>query len=230
MDINKNEVESISSGENLLEKNERQNEKGVDTYNTNINEKQNQIIEFIDNYEVEYVPKTKKRVYWIDFLRIFASYFVILTHACLRGTYAKFKTYNWKILASYNSVGASTSVPYFIMISGILFLNPKKKITFKMVFSKYVLRMFKAYVFWILYYALVDPIIVNGSKVQFKYLLNNVINYFFNSYGHLWYLNFVFGLYIATPVFKLITPDRKVTWYYIFIVLSSYLYQMLIIY
>jgi len=217
--INNSEVASVSSKDNLLAKNEKQNENVVENNinNTSINEKQNQIIEVNDNKEVENVPKKKKRVYWIDFLRIFASYVVILTHACLRGVRPKFFSYNWKVLISYNSVSASTAVPYFIMISGILFLNPKKKITIKTVFSKYVLRMFKAYVFWILFYALIDPLIVNGTKVQFKDLLKNIIDYFCNSYGHLWYLNFVFGLYMATPVFKLITPDRQITWYFILI-------------
>ncbi|KAG4098686.1 hypothetical protein H8356DRAFT_1424246 [Neocallimastix lanati (nom. inval.)] len=144
---------------------------------------QSQTIEINDKTEVENIPTKKKE--------IFACYLVIFTHACLRGTKVKFATYEWKVLVSYNSITAYTC----------WYTNFKsyEKITIKTIFSKYILRMFKAYVFWILCYAVVDPFILKKSS------------------GYLWYLNFTIGLYMATPIFKIIVSDRIVTWYLIIV-------------
>ncbi|ORX64313.1 hypothetical protein BCR32DRAFT_287175 [Anaeromyces robustus] len=160
--------------------------------------------------------KPNKRLYWVDVLRIIACYLVILTHSC--GHFLekeKVGKRNFKILYFYNSL-ARPCVPLFIMISGIFFLNPKKKISYKQVFTKYVFRILKCYIFWSFYYNVIENYLIyynSNTKIDknaFKYMLGATIT----GNGHaLWYLNFVIGLYISTPIFKAITEDRSLTIY-----------------
>ncbi|ORX88070.1 hypothetical protein BCR32DRAFT_288823 [Anaeromyces robustus] len=156
-----------------------------------------------------------KRVLWADCLRIYACFLVILTHVC--GYYTNelvFNTYNWYVIKAYNGL-SRPCVPFFVMISGMFFLKPSKKITLKQMYSKYILRIFKSYVFWSLFYNIINNhIIVNKFPPEFnKEILNDIYVNTILGYGHLWYLPFCIGLYMVTPILKLIIPDRKMTWY-----------------
>jgi len=201
-----NESDSLLSDENepMIPKNENQLEDEPITPN------------------VEEIVKPKpKRVYWVDLLRVFACYLVIMTHSSkkfIKG-FPKVGTYDWKMLTAYNAL-ARPCVPFFIMISGIFFLNPNKKITIKQIFSKYVFRILKGYFFWSIYYNVIERyFIYYNPNVHLdmnlvKYALTRIIL----GGGHaLWYLNFVIGLYICTPIIKKITSDREIAWYAVII-------------
>ncbi|ORX59953.1 hypothetical protein BCR36DRAFT_342110 [Piromyces finnis] len=159
----------------------------------------------------------KKREYWMDALRVYANYLVVLTHTANTRS-LKFGSKHYFISVFYNCF-SRTCVPLFIMISGILFLNPKKELSCKTMFSKYIFRIFKSYLFWTVYYNVFEENI-------FKYIYNNkdfhnykktisstILNTLVSNHNHLWYLNFVIGLYMVTPIIKKITPDRHITWY-----------------
>lgn len=71
------------------------------------------------------VKNQRKRIYWLDALRVFACYLVIITHST--GHFINKNDINKNetlVMHIYHNL-ARPCVPYFIMISGVFFLNPK---------------------------------------------------------------------------------------------------------
>ena len=79
------------------------------------------------------------------------------------------------------------AVPIFVMISGALFLQ--RDIPTKIIYTKYILKLSVAYIFWSLIYSL-----YYGGNLS-----RHVIN-FINSTFHLWFIPMIIGLYIAYPI------------------------------
>jgi len=168
--------------------------------------------------QIDIETKTKnntkpKRVYWVDWLRIFASILVVYIHVSYmymdRG---KVKSDKWNNI--HNSLPRHC-VPMFVMISGIFFLNPEKELTFKKLYKKYLLHIVKSLFFWAAYYAIVDNLIIrNRSKITFdKKLIKNTIDQMIEPCDHFWYLHFVIGLYVATSIYRCMTKERNIAWY-----------------
>jgi len=172
-------------------------------------------------------PK-KERQYWIDALRILASYMVVLVHS---SSYAIFEvpifTLNWYGLMFWDAM-SRTCVPLFVMISGILFLNPEKEITVSKIFKKYISRIVKTLIFWNAFYGTVVKYQVNAFKTGYKFTVD-IIPDFFNDviYGkfHMWYLYMCIGLYMITPLLRPITKDKRALKY--FVILSMTVVQVL---
>jgi len=159
----------------------------------------------------------KERIYWVEWLRILASILVVYNHCtgiCLIGKEYKFGKYNWKVLFFQNSLCRSC-VPFFLMISGMFLLDPKKKKkSFKLMVTKYFYRIFKCYVFWSLYYNLFNEYVINVYNVKYtwnkelvKKTIMNIIKA--NSCGHMWYLKLIMCLYLVTPILRSILYKRK---------------------
>jgi len=171
----------------------------------------------IPKMEKENQGKKKERLYWVDFLRVLACFLVVMDHCSIKYLEPKPKlgTFNWKVLCVYNAI-SRPCVPFYIMISGVFFLNPKKVITFKQIYSKYVFRIFKSFLFWSIFYNVIERFVIYyNPKYKFtKEVVLYTVRRIILGGGHaLWYLNFVIGLYILTPIFKVITQHRDVTWY-----------------
>jgi surface polysaccharide O-acyltransferase-like enzyme len=158
----------------------------------------------------------KERIYWIDALRIFANFLVIFIHCTgvdLKPT--PFKSTNWKIFHFYNNM-LKPCVPLFIMISGVLFLDPKRPITVSSLYKKSIPRLVRSYLFWSSYYSVVDEMFINIRNVRYhfsKTLVRDTVKKIILGGGHLWYVNFCIGLYMMTPIFRELIPNRKVAWY-----------------
>ncbi|ORX39514.1 hypothetical protein BCR36DRAFT_262053, partial [Piromyces finnis] len=162
---------------------------------------------------------SKKRVYWIDWLRVLACYLVVFLHCSFFYVNIDVKTFNGMVLSIYYGLPLGC-VPLFILISGSLFLNPKKKIPLKVLYGKYIRRLFISLVFWSLYYNLINEYIVNVGKKEHHFNLEECKTAITGivlgkNGGHLWYLFFVIGLYILTPIYKCITEKRDVAWYFV---------------
>jgi len=169
--------------------------------------------------------KVSKRVYWVDCLRIFASYIVVVTHASCYNIKRKYNSWEFHVALTYHG-STRACVPFFIMISGIFFLKPTKKITYKQIFTKYVFRILKCYIFWSIFYSLVYYHFIYNEFNIFKdrEILTDVIKKSLLGTDHLWYLNFVMGLYITTPIFRAITADRSLAIYTV--IISSIAFQI----
>jgi len=187
----------------------------------------NENVDSSDNIEINVISpenqilqqkRESNRIYWIDCLRIYACYIVVITHASWYFLNRQEGTWQ-QTVANFYQGSTRACVPFFIMISGIFFLKPTKNLPYKVIFTKYIYRIFKCYIFWCIFYALVYRHFIYA---EFSFLFNkkdliDTIRFCLLGSDHLWYLNFVMGLYILTPIYRAITADRDLAKYTVLI-------------
>lgn len=163
--------------------------------------------------------KEKKRIVWIDLLRVIGVFGVLLIHV-VSNTINTFgglssNAYTFYVFIHYFS---SFAVPLFVMISGMMFLG-KRDLTYKEMFKKYLLKIILIILVIGTMMILMEEIFINKNvsldllKKVFMRLIEGDI------WAHMWYLYLVLGLYLLTPVFTLITNNIKEKEYRIFLVI-----------
>lgn len=146
--------------------------------------------------------RNSSRIAYLDNLRAIAAFVVVLVHVAAQNWYSvDISSLTWMIFNLFDSAGRWV-VPVFVMVSGVVFLN--KTTPVKVIFTKYVLRLVTAYVFWSLVYAVAE-----GGDTQ-TILMNILLGHF-----HMWFIPMMIGLYLCIPVYKKITEDDSVTRYFI---------------
>jgi surface polysaccharide O-acyltransferase-like enzyme len=150
------------------------------------------------------------RIVYVDILRIFATFSVVLLHVAA-GNWgnAVISSFDWKVFNFYDSL-VRFGVPIFVMVSGMFLLNPNKKISYKDIYSKYILRIVIAFISWSLLYAIYNNLI-NYDTFDYDVFIRSFI---FGHY-HMWYLYMIVGLYIITPLIRNIAHDKKATEYFL---------------
>lgn len=118
----------------------------------------------------------KEKTVYIDLLRIVACFFVIVIHTASQYWYDTSPLdFEWKVLNFYDCF-SRCAVPIFFMISGALFLN-KKEISIKSLFKKNILHLINSYIFWVLFYIIVDAPTL-----------------------HFWFVPVMIGVYFLIPI------------------------------
>lgn len=104
------------------------------------------------------------------------------------------------------------AVPVFAMITGYFMLDSKKELPIKKLFSKYILRLVIALVFWSLFYALTlyGPIYPFGAQES-----------------HFWYVSMCIGLYLSMPILRLVAQHKNVLAFFCWTWLGLMLYQFM---
>lgn len=137
---------------------------------------------------------TKRRLE-LDVLRVLASFFVVVIHV-ISGKWLGLpaNTLSWQAINALQNL-VHTAIPIFVMISGANFLQ--KECSLKILFRKYVLRLFLIYIVWGALYA-IDTVSlpelftlpgIKGFAVQClkgKY--------------HLWFLPYMICAYLTLPL------------------------------
>lgn len=142
------------------------------------------------------------RNYSIDVLRILACVAVILAHIVgvpiMRGQ-ALPGTFDFNLCLFLIGI-RRWGVSVFMMITGFFMLDPKKELPLKRLYSKNVLRMLTALIFWSAVYALVlhKPFYPLGSQES-----------------HFWYLGMIIGVYLAVPILRNITANPALMKYFL---------------
>ena len=145
-------------------------------------------------------------IYYLDYLRIFCSFFVILIHVSSNYYYnSALHSYKWKIAFYYNAL-SRFSVPNFFMISGSLFLN--RDLSYKIIFIKYIKNIFIHLILWSIIYSLINTKV---STLNIKMTLLEIIK----GHYHLWYLFTIIGIYITTPFWREIAKNDRLLNYFI---------------
>ena len=156
----------------------------------------------------------KERIWYFDFLRVLATFAVILLHIsgsvfdpeaqCSIGEY-------WFGIGS--NAATRWAVPCFVMLSGALFLKPQKEITLKKLYGKYVLRLLVIFLSWTLLYTF----LFNPSLFWIKglYPATPHLSFVYNYPFHLWFLPMLIGVYMMFPILRLVAKDEKVTDYFL---------------
>lgn len=145
---------------------------------------------------------------------------VIFVHAALfpyliNGPVTPTAQFNWWTVDVYGAIGY-LGVPLFIILSGVLLLDPAKvneplSIFFKKRFARIGIPM----IFWTLAY-FAYAYYIRGNTLTPENTFGGLLS---GSYGHLWFLYLLIGLYSITPVLRVIIKylDRHKFTYFLLI-------------
>lgn len=150
--------------------------------------------------------KSKERIIYFDLLRIFAAFAIVCLHVSSQDWGESFPTIEWEVRNVYLSA-VRWSVPVFVMISGALFLDLGKPFNTKRLYTKNILRIVCAFLFW----SFLSQIVDTGYEVGLKALFILTIN----GPAYLWFLKMLLGLYILVPVLRVIVSNRRTECYYL---------------
>ena len=151
----------------------------------------------------------KRKVMWIELLRILACFGVIVLHmGAQHFRDIPIDSFNWKVSNFYHGI-TRFAVSCFMMISGYLYLNEKRELPISKLYKKNIIPVTIAFVFWQCFYAvyriIVEGRLVIGSGDFFK----RIFIYMSKSYFHLWYLPMLIGLLIITPFLRAIVAGEE---------------------
>lgn len=149
--------------------------------------------------EKQYSEDTDTRIIYLDYLRVLATFAVIILHISATKWYdSQVHSLEWQAYNLYDSL-VRWAVPVFVMISGTLFLQ--KEIGIKVILKKYILRLLIAYVVWSFIYAMAYPVanaVLKGKHMQVWTIMQKV----FPAPYHMWYIPMIIGLYLIIPLLK----------------------------
>lgn len=149
------------------------------------------------------------RISYLDSLKVLAAFCVVFIHSA-SGIWHESDVYSFEyfIINIYEGL-IRWCVPVFAMISGAIFI--RKDITIRELFSKYIFRIFTAFIFWSVFYALIHYHVNEDFDMA--------VTLFITGYFHMWFLPMIMALYAVVPFMKLIAKSESLTKY--FLVLSS---------
>lgn len=148
------------------------------------------------------------RIAFLDFLRIFATFAIIIQHINPYG--AQNPGDAGYIDRLVFDLLTRCGVPLFLMISGALFLG--RESSAKRIYTHNILRIVVAFAFWSALYSVLRTVI-------FKYgTINMVIEFFFGHY-HMWFLWLVVELYVLTPILRKVVASPKIGKYFLILLL-----------
>ncbi len=156
------------------------------------------------------------RILWIDAIRAFAIFAVIVLHSASTFLYKfnQIDTREWQIANIYDSL-VRMAVPLFFMLTGAIFLKIKDESTdifFKKRFTKIIIPLLAWSFVYILFrkYALGEN--VNIIKDLF-------LSLFRKEYYHLWFLYYLIGLYLYIPILKVFIKNSSLGLQIYFVIL-----------
>lgn len=150
----------------------------------------------------------RNRVCYFDVLRVVSIFFVIVIHVTSAGMkLCAPVTAVWRVNWLVNSI-SRWAVPVFFMVSGALFLEPSRELTLKKLYKKNILRIVVCIIVWGFLYSLLDQYLY--GTLSAKSALVAVYGIVTGNTGyHLWFLYTLLMLYIAVPLFRLITSNAS---------------------
>lgn len=157
-----------------------------------------------------------ERLYWADLLRILATLAVIGLHVCSGDFFNNGDVYSseWLTVNFYGSL-TKWCVPVFVMISGMMFLNPQKEVTLKSIYKKYLPRLAVAFLLWSVVYivAFNRDRLFNINAANLKYLFERLVM----GHYHMWFIYMMIGLYLVTPFLRVLVKNcsRKMLEYFL---------------
>lgn len=150
----------------------------------------------------------RERKIYLDCLRILATFAVIIIHVVADKWQSGDVFADWWVALTFFDSLVRWAVPVFVMISGALFLDNTKPLTYKTLYGKYLLRIFTALVFWSIVYGVFYAVKYNSP-------FSELPKRCFSGGFHLWFLYMIAGLYIITPILRKITESKETTRYFL---------------
>ncbi|PSL40663.1 surface polysaccharide O-acyltransferase-like enzyme [Planomicrobium soli] len=145
------------------------------------------------------------RFLFLDWLRILATLAVVTLHSSTSFVLTNFHedSFSWLVGNFYESI-TRWCVPVFVMISGALLLNDVKTNTYKSFLSKRLSKVLVPLLGWsIIYYGY----FVFQGRYSFS-LLEFAQNFSTNKISnHFWFIYMLLGLYLITPLLKILVQN-----------------------
>lgn len=149
----------------------------------------------------------KKRIIYYDILKVISLFAVIFMH--IIGNTINTFGLNGFAKSIYDIICylCYFAVPIFVMVSGGLFLNPNKDINIKNILKKYVLRIFICLFIFGMFYSVLE-IYFNTKSIGLFLVYDSIKNIITGElWDHMWYLYLILGLYLLTPIFRVISKN-----------------------
>ncbi|MGA3059278.1 MAG: acyltransferase family protein [Candidatus Bathyarchaeia archaeon] len=153
-----------------------------------------------------------------DLIRTLAMFLVILLHASNQALEASSvpATYWWTAVV-YKSIALSC-VPLFVLLSGLLLLQPAKvNEPIRVFLRKRLSRIGLAFAFWSAVY-LTWSFYISKLPVTFSNVSQGILyDLFSGAYYQFWFIYLIVGLYLITPILRVIiaNSERKIIRYLI---------------
>lgn len=151
----------------------------------------------------------------ISVLRIMATLCVVMIHTCNTITnnlesYPSIKKYELKTLMTVNGL-VNWGVPMFFMITGCLLLKDEVIITYDKCIRRYVKRILLALIVFGITFSCME-IFTETRMLNLSIFIEGVLRTLGgNSWGHLWYLYELIGIYLILPIIKTFTDNASCT-------------------
>lgn len=144
------------------------------------------------------------RKQFLDVLRVLATCAVVLMHVLTGAT----DVTDASIVPEYRSLLLSVMdlvtwcVPIFLLISGYLFLNPERTLTYPVMIKKYCRRIALAILLFGVPYA-ASELVVTERTFRIRMIPEALkMTLTGHTWSHMWYLYLIFFLYLVTPLLK----------------------------
>ncbi|MCL2691380.1 MAG: acyltransferase family protein [Candidatus Bathyarchaeota archaeon] len=150
----------------------------------------------------------------VDLIRTVAIMSVVLLHAVGRwsitsqelGQLNASGMVSWVILLIYQCF-ATFGVPLFLMLTGLLLLQPEKNESLRVFFKKRFTRICLPLLFWTIIYFIWDFFVIK-FPFSMSTILQGVLN---GAYTQFWYIYMLLGLYLLTPLLRVIIAHASQT-------------------
>lgn len=173
---------------------------------------------------MELEKKTKDRILFADILRIITIFAVVVFHVSTNRWFSAFESspIEWHTINIFVAC-LRWCVPVFFMLSGMIFLDPDYKITFRKLYTKTIPRILCALIFWSVAYRTLSPI--TAHILDMKPLTEGEFHRIYQEiflgtpWHHLWFLYPLLAMYILTPLLRIFTANAKKEHYIYFLIL-----------
>lgn len=158
--------------------------------------------------------KAGERITQLSSLRVLACVGIVILHT----VFAANEYFMSEISSMENMLSRMVennmmwAVPTFVMVTGVLQLDSRKKLTWRKLYSRYMLRIVIALTACCILFRIFD-MLMDGEPMTFAGLLKAFEELVTaKCWGHLWYLYLLIGLYVLLPFYRMITEhatDRE---------------------
>lgn len=158
----------------------------------------------------------KKRIVYLDLLRILSGLLVVMVHVSARQTAVR-PVAGWQYAAAnaFNCL-AFSGVALFVMISGALALDSGRETSIHSLLLHKTVRFFALYYIWKAVYQ-IALMVEKGEAFTFGNIKNDIVLALVQQRGyyHLWFLPMIAIVYMAVPLIKKGVADRRVCRYFL---------------
>ncbi|NDV68231.1 acyltransferase [Dysgonomonas sp. 25] len=144
----------------------------------------------------------RERIVFLDYLRVFACFMVIVVHACEFFYIGENSSISIApgdgLWVSYIDGAMRAAVPLFIMTSSYLLLP--LKVSPGQFYRRRFVRVLVPFIVWLLMYACLPAVWGDFTGDDVVANLKRLIFNFTDNAGHLWYVYMLIGIYLFMPI------------------------------